>query len=94
MTPGIFIQTLSILGAIFVLAGYIGHQFHWLDSKRMPYNLMNALGAALLAYVALHPFSAGFLILEGTWTVVSLIALLKALRSRPKSSYQAQRSKV
>jgi hypothetical protein len=94
MTTGTLIQTLSIVGAICVLGGYIGHQFHWLDSKSAPYNLMNTLGAALLAYVALHPFSAGFLILEGTWTLVSLIALLKALRSRPASSYQAPRNQA
>ena len=85
MTAGIIIQTLSLVGAAFILVSYIGHQVRWLDAQRVPYNLMNAAGAALLAYVVLHPFSAGFLVLEGTWTLVSLIALLKALRSRPAS---------
>ena len=85
MMTGIFIQVLSLAGAAFILSSYIGHAFGWLDSRRALYNSMNTLGAALLAYVALHPFSAGFLILEGTWTVVSLMALLKALRSRPES---------
>jgi hypothetical protein len=36
----------------------------------------------MLAYVALHPFSAGFLILEATWTAVSLYALAKAIGNR------------
>lgn len=85
MTSGTVVQILSILGAVFILASYIGHQFHWLDSSRVAYNLMNAIGAAVLAYVAWHPFSAGFLILEGTWTLVSVIALAKALRATPAS---------
>jgi hypothetical protein len=81
MKSGIFIQTLSLVGAFFILVAYIGHQFHWLDSEHVAYNLMNAVGAAMLAYVALRPFSAGFVMLEGTWTVVSLIALYKGFRS-------------
>lgn len=85
MKPAIFIQGVSLIGAFFILVAYIGHQFHWLDSERVAYNLMNAVGAAMLAYVALHPFSAGFVTLEGTWTVVSLIALYKAFRSGPRA---------
>jgi hypothetical protein len=80
MNPGMFIQIVSLAGAALILVGYIGHQFKWLDSSRVPYNVVNAAGAAMLAYVALHPFSAGFLILEVTWVVVSLYALAKALR--------------
>lgn len=80
MSSGLFTQIVSLAGAAFILIGYIGHQFKWLDSNGVTYNLVNAAGAAMLAYVALHPFSAGFLILEGTWTVVSVYALGKALR--------------
>jgi hypothetical protein len=53
---------------------------HWLDSNRATYNLLNAIGGVMLAYVALHPFSAGFLIMEGTWTLISLYALFKVYR--------------
>ena len=81
MNPGTLTQIISLAGAAFILIGYIGHQFKWLDSSRVTYNLVNAAGAAMLAYVALHPFSAGFLILEATWTIVSLYALGKALRN-------------
>ncbi|MBV9073826.1 MAG: hypothetical protein JOZ10_09360 [Acidobacteria bacterium] len=80
MNTGMFIQVLSLFGAAFILVGYIGVQFRWLDARRISYNLVNTLGAALLAYVAWHPFSGGFFLLESTWTIVSLIALWKALR--------------
>lgn len=82
MNVGMFTQIVSLAGAAFILIGYIGHQFKWLDSSRVAYNLVNAAGAAMLAYVALHPFSAGFLILEATWTVVSLYALGKAISDK------------
>lgn len=86
MKPSVLVQSISLVGAFFILVAYIGHQFHWLDSGGVAYNLMNAIGAALLAYAALHPFSAGFVTLESTWTIVSLIALYKAFRSGPRAS--------
>jgi ABC-type nickel/cobalt efflux system permease component RcnA len=91
MSAGVFVQIVSLAGAALILIGYIGHQFKWLDSSRAAYNVVNVAGAAMLAYVALHPFSAGFLILEGTWVVVSLYALGKAMRRTETTRGQAKR---
>lgn len=78
-------QVLSFAGAIIVLIAYSGHQFHWMDSQRPLYNAMNAVGGAMLAWAALHPFQVGFLLMEGSWTLISLIGLSKAMArpSRP-----------
>lgn len=72
-------QVLSFAGAVIVLIAYSGHQFHWMDSQRPLYNAMNALGGALLAWAALHPVQAGFLLMEGSWTLISLIGLARAI---------------
>ena len=79
---------LSSLGAIVVLIAYGAHQLHWMDSDRVPYNLLNFVGGALLAYVALRPFQIGFVIMEGSWTIISAYGLARSLsaarrRSRP-----------
>jgi len=75
-------QVASFLGAMLILVGYVGHQLRWLDPGKPFYNLVNALGAGILAYVALRPLQVGFAILELVWGAVSLLALYRSLRSR------------
>ena len=75
------LQITGFFGAMLILIAYIAHQTKRMDSNGPLYNMMNALGAGILAYVALHPFQIGFLVLEGTWTVVSLVALVRALKT-------------
>ncbi len=77
-------QALAFAGAVIVLIAYSGHQFHWMDSQRPLYNAMNVVGGAMLAWAALHPFQVGFVLMEGSWTIISLIGLAKAMgRARP-----------
>jgi hypothetical protein len=79
-----FTQVLSSLGAALILIAYIGHQVKWkpMDSLRMPYNLLNTAGGAILAYIALRPLQIGFAMMESTWTIVSLLALYRAFTQR------------
>jgi hypothetical protein len=88
MSGSTFVQVVSLIGAAFILIAYFSLHMHWLDSNGAAYNLLNAIGGVMLAYVALHPFSAGFLIMETTWTLISLYALSKVYRrgQRPTSS--------
>jgi hypothetical protein len=44
--------------------------------------VLNVVGAGILAVVAALHASWGFLLLEGTWTVVSLVSLVSVLRGR------------
>jgi len=77
-------QIESFVGAAFILVAYIGHQVGWMDSRRALYNVLNAAGAAILAWIALRPLQVGFAIMEVTWTVVSLVALIRVMRgARP-----------
>ncbi|MDP9269206.1 MAG: hypothetical protein M3P27_12895 [Acidobacteriota bacterium] len=73
-------QIESFVGAALILIAYIGHQARWMDSRRATYNLLNAAGAAILAWIALRPLQVGFAIMEVTWTIVSLVALVRAMR--------------
>ena len=74
-------QITSFTGAMMILVAYIGHQAHWMSARSVAYNLLNVVGAAILAWVAFRPLQLGFVILESTWTLVSLWALVKVLRS-------------
>ena len=70
-------QAASFLGAMLILVAYAGSQLGWMDARRTKYHLMNAVGSAILAYIALHPFQIGFVILEGTWALISVYAFVK-----------------
>lgn len=76
----LFLQILSLLGALICLFAYVGHQLNWLDSKKLSYNLLNVCGAGILSYIAFRPFQAGFVLMEIVWLLVSLYSLIKALQ--------------
>jgi hypothetical protein len=75
-------QLISFVGALLILVAYVGHQLNWMDSRHAAYNVMNAIGSAILAYIAFHPFQVGFVVLEVTWALVSVYALISP---RPNS---------
>jgi len=74
-------QLISFLGALLILVAYVGHQLGWVNARGAVYNIFNAAGSAILAWIAFHPFQVGFVVLEGVWTIVSIWALL-----RPKAA--------
>ncbi len=76
-------QIASLVGALLILLAYIGHQLKWMRSQSALYNLLNAFGSGLLAYIAFRPFQLGFVILEACWAVVSVYALLRSRRAAP-----------
>ena len=75
-------QIASLIGAFLILVAYIGHQFHWMDSSLPLYNVLNAVGSAVLAWLAFRPFQFGFFILETVWAAVSIYALAKSVKAR------------
>ena len=70
-------QVASFVGALLILIAYVGHQMGWMDSRKAGYNLLNAAGSAILAYIAFHPFQVGFVMLEVAWVMISLYALAR-----------------
>jgi hypothetical protein len=70
-------QLVSFVGALFILIAYVGHQLNWMDARRAAYNVMNAIGSAILGYIALRPFQIGFVVLEVAWVLISVYALLR-----------------
>jgi hypothetical protein len=70
-------QLASFLGALLVLVAYAGHQLKWIDARKPVYNALNAVGSAILAWIAFHPFQVGFVVLELTWAAISLYGLLR-----------------
>ena len=60
-------QILSVIGAIIILTAYLGVQVKLLAAGRPLFSLLNLVGAALLAYIAVVEEQVGFALLEGAW---------------------------
>jgi hypothetical protein len=73
-----YIQLLSLTGAVLILAAFAGSTFGWLDSKGQRYAALNFFGSAALAYVATVGLQYGFILLEGSWALISLYGWVRA----------------
>jgi hypothetical protein len=74
-------QIASFVGAMLILSAYVGHQMKWIDSGKTAYNVLNAVGSGILAYIAVHPFQVGFVVLETVWALISIFALLRGAKT-------------
>ncbi|HYV85954.1 MAG TPA: hypothetical protein VFB49_08600 [Patescibacteria group bacterium] len=77
MSDAMLLQGASLLGAFLILVGYAAHQAGRLSRDTASYHAVNAVGGALLLVVAIAARQIGFIVLEGVWTVISLVALLR-----------------
>ena len=76
-----FYQTISMLGALLILIAYAGSQAGRMDRRSVWYNLLNLVGSALLAWVAIVDRRAGFIVLEASWELLSIQPLLASARA-------------
>ncbi len=71
-------QYVQIAGAVLVLSGYVLGQLGRIDTSSRLYLFVNFIGAALLAADAFAGSQWGFLLLNGTWAVISLVNLVRS----------------
>ena len=82
------IQLVSVLGSLLVLGAYVASQFGYLSAKGLAYAFANIMGSGILAVVAVLEAQWGFLLLEGAWASVSLVAVV---RHRAKTNTHRER---
>ena len=75
-------QLISIVGAIMILGSYTAHQAKKLHHETVAYQLLNMFGGACLTVAAVAASQYGFIMLEGTWTIVSAAGLWRITRAR------------
>jgi hypothetical protein len=71
------IQLVSVLGSLLVLVAYVASQFGWLSARGLSFAFANIVGSGILAVVAALEAQWGFLLLEGAWASVSLVAVMR-----------------
>jgi hypothetical protein len=82
------VQLVSVLGSLLVLGAYMASQFGYLSAKGLAYAIANIVGSGFLAVVAALEEQWGFLLLEGVWASVTLVAVV---RQKTKSDTHRER---
>jgi hypothetical protein len=76
-------HVLSLFGATLVLVAYAANQMGRMDSKALPYLLLNLAGGGILTFFALRARDPGLMLMEGSWVANSLAGIASAgLRRR------------
>ncbi|MFC5905981.1 CBU_0592 family membrane protein [Streptacidiphilus monticola] len=75
-------QFVQIAGSVLVLIPFALAQAGRVSARSRSYLLFNLIGSGALAADAALTVQWGFLLLEGTWAVVSLLGLLGVLKGR------------
>lgn len=65
-------------GVFLILVAYFCSTFRWMSSQSRLFFALNTIGAAATCFASYLIQYWPFFVLEGTWTIVSLIGWIKA----------------
>ncbi len=71
------VDWIGFVGVFQILLAYVLNVFGKLEKKDLMFILLNLIGASLACLASILMKYMPFIILEGVWALVSLIALLK-----------------
>ncbi|MCA9864013.1 MAG: hypothetical protein R2853_04640 [Thermomicrobiales bacterium] len=83
MSPDLALQ---LLGAVLIVSAFALSQTGRLDARSSLYIMLNLVGGAILAVLAYQQARWGFVLLESTWTLISLISLIMKSQGREISA--------
>ncbi|MEA2416858.1 MAG: hypothetical protein QOI58_3515, partial [Thermoanaerobaculia bacterium] len=73
-------QVLQMIGAILILAAFGAQQFQRLEAETKTYQMLNLIGGFCLCVAAIAVHQYGFILLEGSWTVVSAWGVWRVMK--------------
>jgi len=79
----LFADWVGAMGVSLLLFAFAMNVFGVLDRQSFAFSLLNVVGAGVAGYASWLISYLPFVILEGTWCLVSLVAMISAMRRRP-----------
>ena len=76
------IDLIGFVGVSMILIAYFLNLNNKLEANDIRYILLNLIGATLACLASILMEYYPFVLLEGTWTIVSLVALIKYWKNR------------
>ena len=69
---------IGAIGVAITLIAYFCMSFKWMSAHGRIFFLLNTIGAAMTCFASCLISYWPFVVLEGTWTIVSLIGMIRA----------------
>jgi hypothetical protein len=77
-------DVIGFIGVFITLLAYFLIIFDFIPKEGVLFYLMNIIGSALACYASVLIVYWPFVMLEGTWTVISIAGLIKLRRIQPQ----------
>ena len=87
-------QVVQIVAAVLVLAAFGLERLGLLNTRSLPYLLLNMFGSEVLAMFALPTRQWGVLVLEGAWALISAAGVAQWVNARVRLTWQHGRIRV
>jgi hypothetical protein len=75
-----YTDIISTIGVSLILLAFFLNTFKYVSDNSNLYFILNIFGGAFACYGSVLLNSLPFIILEGTWSLVALIGLIKSLK--------------
>lgn len=73
---------IGTIGVTLLLVAFLLNLLNKIQQSSLSYIVLNCIGAALACMASVMIHYIPFVILEGTWTIVSVVALINFIRKR------------
>lgn len=75
------------VGVLLILVAYVLLQFERIDSRRVPYSVMNAAGAMMILFSLYFDFNLSAFVIEFFWLLISLAGIARSLFRKESKAY-------
>ena len=75
-----YTDIISTIGVSLILLAFFLNTFKYISDNGKLYFMLNIVGGAFACYGSVLLNSLPFIILEGTWSLVALVGLIKSLK--------------
>ncbi len=74
------------IGVVILMVAFLLLQLGRLESSRLLYSVLNAIGASLITISLVFDFNLSAFVMEVFWILISLVGIFRTLRARTRNT--------